>query len=99
MAKAKKAAAGASAAPVARGRKRSFERRAADATASGIEARDKFVAKLRAVDPSLVDDFRECLHAMLAPIETLNAELSAETRQVREMGLPVKHRTKSKERI
>jgi len=67
---------------VAKTRKKTFEKRAAEATAAALAARDKFAAQLRAVDPALVDAFQECLSAMLRPLQALNDELGAETRRV-----------------
>jgi len=82
----------------ARGTK-AFEKRAAEATGSAIAARDKFAARLRAVDPALVDAFQECLSAMLGPLQALNAELGDETRRVRaSIGKSATKKTKSKER-
>lgn len=56
-----------------------------------------FVAKLQAVDPSLVNDFQECLKAIIAPLQEMNAELGAETRQVRE-SLGTKKKSKERAR-
>ena len=46
-------------------------------------ARDKFVARLREVDPSLVADFIECLHGMHAPLLAMNEQLKDEIAEVR----------------
>lgn len=87
MAKAKKQATGGAKPPSPGDDLDDFDRRAAEASAVGIAARDKFVAKLRAVDPALVADFVECLNGMYDPWSALNAEMRAETNALR-AGLP-----------
>jgi len=57
-----------------------FERRAAAATSRALLARAKFIEKLKAVDPSLVADFREFLSAFIGPLSELHSEHVADVR-------------------
>jgi len=61
----------------------SFEQRTAAVTHNALAARARFVARLQAVDPSLVEDFREFLNVALGPISELHAEHIADVRALR----------------